>query len=40
MKDLRVVNAYAVLGNDGVTLVESGWATTMRSASDGGARDA
>ncbi|HEX7823977.1 MAG TPA: MBL fold metallo-hydrolase [Mycobacterium sp.] len=26
LKDLRVVNVYAVLGNDGVTLVDSGWA--------------
>lgn len=26
LKDLRVVNIYAVLGNDGVTLVDSGWA--------------
>jgi glyoxylase-like metal-dependent hydrolase (beta-lactamase superfamily II) len=26
LKDLRVVNVYAVLGDDGVTLVDSGWA--------------
>jgi glyoxylase-like metal-dependent hydrolase (beta-lactamase superfamily II) len=26
LKDLRVVNVYAVLGNDGVTLVDFGWA--------------
>jgi glyoxylase-like metal-dependent hydrolase (beta-lactamase superfamily II) len=26
LNDLRVVNVYAVLGNDGVTLVDSGWA--------------
>jgi glyoxylase-like metal-dependent hydrolase (beta-lactamase superfamily II) len=26
LKDLRVVNVYAILGNDGVTLVDSGWA--------------
>jgi len=26
LKDLRVVNVYAILGADGVTLVDSGWA--------------
>src|SRR5436305_10319311 len=26
LKDLRVVNVYAILGDDGVTLVDSGWA--------------
>lgn len=26
LKDLQVVNVYAVLGDDGVTLVDSGWA--------------
>jgi glyoxylase-like metal-dependent hydrolase (beta-lactamase superfamily II) len=26
LKDLRVVNVYAVIGSDGVTLVDSGWA--------------
>ena len=26
LRDLRVVNVYAILGDDGVTLVDSGWA--------------
>lgn len=26
LKDLRAVNVYAILGADGVTLVDSGWA--------------
>src|SRR5258707_15405916 len=26
MPDLKVVNAYAIVGNDGVTLVDPGWA--------------
>ncbi|HXO50983.1 MAG TPA: hypothetical protein VN888_08140 [Mycobacterium sp.] len=26
LSDLRAVNAYAILGDDGVTLVDSGWA--------------
>jgi len=32
LKDLRVVNVYAVLGNDGVTLVDSGWADDTSEA--------
>ena len=26
LRDLQVVNVYAILGDDGVTLVDSGWA--------------
>ncbi|KAA0080286.1 MBL fold metallo-hydrolase [Mycolicibacterium sp. P9-64] len=32
LKDLRVVNVYAILGNDGVTLVDSGWADDTSEA--------
>jgi glyoxylase-like metal-dependent hydrolase (beta-lactamase superfamily II) len=32
LKDLRVVNVYAVLGKDGVTLVDSGWADVASEA--------
>ena len=28
LKDLREVNVYAILGADGVTLVDSGWAAS------------
>lgn len=32
LRDLRVVNVYAVLGDDGVTLVDSGWADAPSEA--------
>src|SRR5664279_6638552 len=32
LKDLRVVNVYAVLGKDGVTLVDSGWSDEASEA--------
>jgi glyoxylase-like metal-dependent hydrolase (beta-lactamase superfamily II) len=32
LKDLRVVNVYAIVGHDGVTLVDSGWADEASEA--------
>src|SRR4051812_43658778 len=32
LKDLAVVNVYAILGTDGVTLVDSGWADDRSEA--------
>lgn len=32
LRDLRVVNVYAILGDDGVTLVDSGWADAVSEA--------
>jgi glyoxylase-like metal-dependent hydrolase (beta-lactamase superfamily II) len=32
LKDLRVVNVYAILGQDGVTLVDSGWTDEPRES--------